>query len=80
MPRSHDIAAIAGDGIGPEVIAEGKKVLEAAGERFGFNIRWRNLDIGAERYLRTGDLLTEEDLATPRGCRATTSGTSATSG
>ena len=70
MPRSHDIAAIAGDGIGPEVIAEGKKVLEAAGERFGFDIRWRDLDIGAERYLRTGELLTESDLTTLGGCRA----------
>jgi tartrate dehydrogenase/decarboxylase/D-malate dehydrogenase len=70
MPRSHDVAAIAGDGIGPEVIAEGKKVLEAAGERFGFDIRWRDLDIGAERYLRTGDLLTESDLTTLGGCRA----------
>jgi len=61
---------IAGDGIGPEVIAEGKKVLEAAGERFGFDIRWRDLDIGAERYLRTGELLTESDLLTLGGCRA----------
>ncbi|MDD1662275.1 MAG: 3-isopropylmalate dehydrogenase, partial [Methanomicrobiales archaeon] len=70
MPRSHVVAAIAGDGIGPEVIAEGKKVLEAAGERFGFDIRWKNLDIGAERYLRTGELLTESDLSTLGGCRA----------
>jgi tartrate dehydrogenase/decarboxylase/D-malate dehydrogenase len=70
MPRSHDVAVIAGDGIGPEVIAEGKKVLEAAGERFGFDIRWRDLDIGAERYLRTGELLTESDLLTLGGCRA----------
>jgi 3-isopropylmalate dehydrogenase len=70
MPRRHDVAVIAGDGIGPEVIAEGKKVLEAAGDRFGFGIRWRDLDIGAERYLRTGELLTESDLATLKGCRA----------
>jgi 3-isopropylmalate dehydrogenase len=70
VPRSHDVAAIAGDGIGPEVIAEGKKVLEAAGERFGFDIRWRDLDIGAERYLRTGELLTESDLNTLGRCRA----------
>jgi 3-isopropylmalate dehydrogenase len=70
MPRSHDIAAIAGDGIGPEVIAEGKKVLEAAGERFGFDVHWRDIDIGADRYLRTGELLTESDLKTLGGCRA----------
>jgi 3-isopropylmalate dehydrogenase len=70
MPRRHDVAAIGGDGIGPEVLAEGKKVLEAAGDRFGFEIRWRDLDVGAERYLRTGELLTEGDLATLGGCRA----------
>ena len=70
MPRRHDVAVIGGDGIGPEVIDEGKKVLDAAGERFGFDIRWRNLDIGAERYLRTGELLTESDLSTLGGCRA----------
>ncbi|HVP25801.1 MAG TPA: isocitrate/isopropylmalate family dehydrogenase [Methanomicrobiales archaeon] len=70
MPRCYDVAAIGGDGIGPEVLAEGKKVLEAAGERFDFDIRWRELEIGAERYLRTGELLTEEDLATLGRCRA----------
>jgi len=30
----YKIAAIGGDGIGPEIVTEGKKVLEAAGERF----------------------------------------------
>jgi len=70
MPRRHDVAAIGGDGIGPEVLAEGKKVLDAAGERFGFDIRWKELDIGAERYLRTGELLTGSDLATLGKCRA----------
>jgi len=70
MPRQHDVAAIRGDGIGPEVLAEGKKILDAAGERYGFEIRWKELDIGAERYLRTGELLTEADLATLGGCRA----------
>jgi 3-isopropylmalate dehydrogenase len=70
VPRRHDVAAIGGDGIGPEVIAEGRKVLDAAGERFGFDIRWKELDIGAGRYLRTGELLTEGDLATIGGCRA----------
>ncbi|HUK38336.1 MAG TPA: 3-isopropylmalate dehydrogenase [Methanomicrobiales archaeon] len=70
MPRRHDVAAIGGDGIGPEVLAEGRKVLDAAGERFGFGIRWKELDIGAERYLRTGELLTDGDLAALGKCRA----------
>jgi tartrate dehydrogenase/decarboxylase/D-malate dehydrogenase len=58
----HRIASIGGDGIGPEIIQEGKKVLDAAGEKFGFDIEWQDFDIGAERYLRQGDLLTEDDL------------------
>jgi tartrate dehydrogenase/decarboxylase/D-malate dehydrogenase len=70
MPRRHDVAAIGGDGIGPEIIAEGRKVLEAAGDRYGFEMRWKELDIGAERYLRTGELLTEGDLAALGKCRA----------
>jgi tartrate dehydrogenase/decarboxylase/D-malate dehydrogenase len=59
----HRVAAIGGDGIGPEIVAAGKEVLDAAGERFGFDIAWTDFDIGAERYLATGDLLTEEDIA-----------------
>jgi 3-isopropylmalate dehydrogenase len=58
----YKVAAIGGDGIGPEIVAEGKKVLDAAGERFGFDIEWTDLDIGAERYLATGKLLTEDDV------------------
>jgi 3-isopropylmalate dehydrogenase len=58
----YRVAAIGGDGIGPEILAEGKKVLDAAGERFGFPIEWQDFDIGAERYLSTGELLTEDDL------------------
>lgn len=59
----YKIATIGGDGIGPEIIAEGKKVLDAAGEIFNFDIEWVDFDIGAEQYLSTGNLLTEEDLS-----------------
>ena len=58
----HRIAVIPGDGVGPEVIAEGKKVLEAAGERFGFDIHWKEFNFGSDRYLATGELITEEEL------------------
>jgi isocitrate/isopropylmalate dehydrogenase len=47
----YKIAAIGGDGIGPEIVAEGKKVLEAAGEKYNFDIQWTDFDIGADRYL-----------------------------
>ncbi|ABS56591.1 3-isopropylmalate dehydrogenase [Methanoregula boonei 6A8] len=59
----YKVAAIGGDGIGPEIVAEGKKVLEAAGERYRFDIDWTDFDIGADRYLATKKLLTEDDLA-----------------
>ncbi len=52
----YRIAAIGGDGIGPEIVAEGKKVLEAAGEKYNFDIQWTDFDIGADRYLATREL------------------------
>jgi len=58
----HKVAVIGGDGIGPEIIESGKTVLDAAGEKFGFDIEWTGFDIGADRYLATGELLTEDDL------------------
>jgi tartrate dehydrogenase/decarboxylase/D-malate dehydrogenase len=58
----HRVAAIGGDGIGPEIVAAGKDVLDAAGERYGFEIAWTDFDIGADRYLATGELLTEDDI------------------
>ncbi|MDI9632921.1 MAG: isocitrate/isopropylmalate family dehydrogenase [Methanolinea sp.] len=59
----YRVAVIGGDGIGPEIVAEGRKVLDAAAERFSFEIQWEEFDIGAERYLKTGELLTEDDLS-----------------
>jgi len=59
----YKVAAIGGDGIGPEIVAEGKKVLEAAGEKYDFDIQWTDFDIGADRYLAKKKLLTEDDCA-----------------
>lgn len=58
--RSHRIGVIPGDGTGPEVIAQGLKVLEAV--RNGFEVEREDYDLGAERYLRTGAVLPDEDL------------------
>lgn len=58
----HRLAVIPGDGIGPEVVTEGRKVLDAAGERYGFDIDWTEFNVGADRYLATGELITEEEL------------------
>ncbi len=58
----YRVAAIGGDGIGPEIIREGKKVLDAAGERYGFDLAWDDFAIGADRYMETGELVTEDEL------------------
>jgi len=51
------IAVIGGDGTGPEVAAEGLKVLEAAASLEGFKFELEHFDFGGERYLRTGETL-----------------------
>jgi tartrate dehydrogenase/decarboxylase / D-malate dehydrogenase len=59
---TYYVATMPGDGIGPEIIEEGRKVLDAAGEADGFEIEWTNYDFGAERYLATKKLLDEDDM------------------
>jgi 3-isopropylmalate dehydrogenase len=61
--KKYDIAVIGGDGTGPEVIAEGKKVLAAAARKFGFKLNWVEYDLGGERYKRTGEILPDSVLA-----------------
>lgn len=58
----YKIPVIAGDGIGPEVIAEGKKVLDAVSEVMNFEIEWVHYPNGADHYLKTGELISEETL------------------
>lgn len=60
------IAVIPGDGIGPEVIAEGVKVINAVSEVLNINIEWEHFPFGAEYYLATGKLISEDDLKTLR--------------
>lgn len=59
----YKIPVIPGDGIGPEIIAEGCKVIDAAGERFGFDVEWVEYPHGADHYLKTGELISEDTLA-----------------
>ena len=58
----YKIAVIPGDGTGPEVVAEGLKVMAAAAERFGFKCETAAFDFGAERYLRTGETLPDSAI------------------
>jgi 3-isopropylmalate dehydrogenase len=60
MASSSDIlrvAVIGGDGTGPEVAAEGVKVLKAAAALEGIKVELKDFDFGGERYLRTGEIL-----------------------
>jgi len=55
------IAVIPGDGIGPEVVAEGLKVLQAVVGADAFD--FRPFDLGADRWQRTGEVLPDDELA-----------------
>ena len=58
----YRIAVIPGDGIGPEIINEGKKVIEAVSEKENFEVEWIEYPFGADHYLETGELLNEDAL------------------
>ena len=57
MTKSYKIAVIPGDGTGPEVVAEGIKVLKAVEKTFGFNQEFVHFDFGGDRFLKTGEIL-----------------------
>ena len=59
----YRIAAIPGDGVGPEVLAAGRTVLEAAAAAHGFALEWCELVVGGAAIDRYGIPIREEDLA-----------------
>jgi len=64
---SLNIAVIGGDGIGPEVVAEGLKVLSAVAASSGIRVNTTEYDLGARRWLATGETLPDSVLAEIRG-------------
>ncbi|MBP9854286.1 MAG: 3-isopropylmalate dehydrogenase [Candidatus Omnitrophica bacterium] len=60
--KNYKIAVIGGDGIGPEVIREGLKVLDAASKKFQFQITTTPFNFGGERYLKTGEILADKEI------------------
>ncbi len=66
MTRTIDLAVIAGDGIGPEVVAEGLKVLQAALAPEDVTVNTTEYDLGAARWHRTGETLPDDELAALR--------------
>ncbi len=67
---TYRIPVIAGDGIGPEVIAEGRKVLDAVSEVHGFELEWIDYPFGADHYLSTRELVPESALKELAKCKA----------
>ena len=69
--RQYRIASIPADGIGPEVVAAGLEVLDAAVSRDGgFALQVDHLDWGSDRYRRTGALMPADGLDQLRGMDA----------
>ena len=60
---SHKIAVMPGDGTGPEVVAEGIKVLNAVAGPAGIKYDFTYYDLGGERYKRTGEILPDAVIA-----------------
>ncbi len=67
MSKRYNIAVMPGDGTGPEVIAEGIKVLKTASRKEGFKIDFTTYDLGGERYKRTGEVLPDSVLNELKG-------------
>ena len=57
MAKTYQIAVVPGDGTGPEVVAEGIKVLDAVSHRCGFTLDYTHYPFGGEHYQNTGEIL-----------------------
>ena len=58
----YRIAVIAGDGIGPEVVEQGLRVLDSSSRQWGFELNLTRFPFGADHYLATGELLPDKTL------------------
>jgi 3-isopropylmalate dehydrogenase len=67
MARTHRIAVIAGDGIGPEVVREGLRVLERVAAIEGFGVALTRYPFGAEHYLKTKEILPDSAFEEIKG-------------
>ncbi len=65
---TYRVAVLPGDGIGPEVVREGLKVLRAVADLEGFEFETAEYDFGGERYLKTGEVLPDSALEEFRQC------------
>ena len=70
VKKTYEICCLPGDGIGPEIIDEGKKVLAAVGKRYGVDFKCEDALIGGAAIDACGDPLPEETLAAARASDA----------
>lgn len=62
MAATAKIAVLPGDGTGPEVVREGLKVMEAVSKKCGFTYELHDYDFGGERYLKTGEVISDKEI------------------
>jgi 3-isopropylmalate dehydrogenase len=63
MSKNFNLAVIAGDGIGPEVVAEGLRVLDAVGAKYGASFTRTEYELGASYWHKTGETLPDSVLS-----------------
>jgi 3-isopropylmalate dehydrogenase len=63
MSKNFNLAVIAGDGIGPEVVAEGLRVLDAVGPKYGAAFARTEYELGASYWHKTGETLPDSVLS-----------------
>lgn len=66
----YNIAVIPGDGIGPEIVREARKVLDAAGKKYGFELNYTEVLMGGASIDVHGVPLTDEAIATAKASDA----------
>ena len=70
MSKTYSIGVVPGDGTGPEVVAEGLKVLQAAAAKAGFTLACETYPLGGDHYLASGELLPADTVSKLAGCDA----------
>ena len=63
MSKNFKLAVISGDGIGPEVVAEGLKVLDAVSAKYRVTFEKKEFDLGARLWHKTGETLPDAVLS-----------------
>ena len=62
MSKNFNLAVIGGDGIGPEVVAEGLKVLDVISAKYGVTFNKKEYELGARLWHKTGETLPDATL------------------